>query len=63
MTREIEHERRVPLLRQRAVFHDLDAAVAQEHSGAPRQPARFRRIQDLHANAHAFRRANFSRAK
>jgi len=29
MTREIEHERRVSLLRQRPVFHDIESAVAQ----------------------------------
>jgi len=29
MTREIEYERRVSLLRQRSIFNDVESAVAQ----------------------------------
>ena len=63
MAREIEHERRVPLLRQRSIFYDVESAIAKKHCRAACQAARLRRVQDLNTNAHTLWGSNLHDAK
>jgi len=63
MTREIEHERRVALLRQRSIFYDVESAIAKQHRRAARQSARLRRVQNLNSNAHSLGGTDLGDAK
>jgi len=63
MTREIEHERRVALLRQRSILYDVESAIAKQHRRAARQSARLGRVQHLNTNANALGGTNLGEAK
>jgi hypothetical protein len=57
---QVEDNGGVDRLTDIAGFDDVEAAVAQKHRRPSSEPARLRRIEDLHADSRALGRANLS---